>query len=206
MTNAFSVNKVSRVGGIAFFPLITGCGRVFLIFWFAIALLFISTPQVQAQGSVRYEAVDLADVDVGEDLWEYSYYFSGYDFGAGQGFSIYFEPQLYKSLQNPRPSSSLDWNMIVVQPDVLLSAAGFLDGLALVNQPPTGAPFQVSFVWLGQGAPGEQPFEIYDVNFQTLSSGASVVPEPSALLLGGLGGLVLLGGRALRCSKNKKKP
>lgn len=205
MTNAVFVYKERRACGMAFFSCIPRWGRVFLFFWLALAVLLPASSRLYGQGSIRYEARDLADVNVGEDLWEYSYFFSGFNFQAGQGFSLYFDPRFYSRLQNARPSLSVDWNMIAVQPDVVLQAPGFLDGLALVSQPSTGVPFQVTFVWLGQGAPGGQPFDIHDASFATLISGASVVPEPGSLLLGGLGGLVLVGSRVWGMPKKRSK-
>ena len=135
------------------------------------------------------------------DLWEYSYFFSGFNFQTNQGFSVYFDATFYKDLQNVRPSGSPDWYLIAVQRDVLLQAPGYLDGLALVNAPTFQGPFQVAFVWLGVGVPGGQPFEIYDSNFQTLFTGSSVVPEPRSILLALVGGLMLFGYRSARLRK-----
>jgi hypothetical protein len=86
-------------------------------------------------------------------LWEYSYFFSGFNFQTNQGFSVYFDATSYTDLQNVRPSGSPDWNLIAVQRDVLLQAPGYLDGLALVNAPAFQGPFQVAFVWLGWAFP-----------------------------------------------------
>ena len=173
--------------------------RTMLFLSMLFSILMVSEWKVWGQGSVqggvRYEAVDVMDEKVGEDLWEYSYEISGYEFQAGQGFSVFFDPQLYGGLQNPRPSLSPLWDMIVVQSDPLLQAPGYLDGQARVNSPSTAIPFQVTFVWLGQGTPGGQPFEFYGSDFQTLYSGASVVPEPQSFLLAGVGGLMILGWR-----------
>jgi len=151
---------------------------------------------------LRYTVVDLPDGPTG-DLWEYSYFFSGFNLQTNQGFSVYFDYQFYRDLQNVRPSGSPDWNLIAVQRDVLLQAPGYLDGLALVNAPAFQGPFQVAFVWLGVGIPGGQPFEIYDSNFQTLFTGSSVVPEPRSVLLVLVGGLMLWGSRAARLRKSR---
>lgn len=54
----------------------------------------------------------------------------------------------------------------------------------------------LSFIWVGNGTPSAQPYEIYDATFNILSSGTtqssvSNVPEPSSmiLLVSGLAGI-----------------
>ena len=138
---------------------------------------------VRAQGFIQFQAIDLADTTVGQDLWQFQYSLGGFDFQAGQGFSIFFDPQLYTNLQNPQPDPSSIWSCIVVQPDVILQQPGFFDSQALVNSPSLADIFQVDCVWLGQGTPGPQFFSIYDVNFSTISGGSTVtgVPEPQVL-------------------------
>ena len=174
--------------------------RAFSLFLLALAILLLAPVKVVGQGSLHYTVVDLPDGPSG-DLWEYSYSFSGFNFQANQGFSVFFDATLFSDLQNPRPSGNPQWSMIAVQRDVLLQQPGYLDGLALVNAPTFQGPFQVAFVWLGLGVPGGQPFEIYDSNFQTLFSGTSVVPEPQSFLLAVAGGLMLFGYRAARLRK-----
>jgi len=172
--------------------------RAFSLLAALVAMLLVGLPQVRGQGTLRYTLADLPDNVPGDDLWEYSYVFDGFNFQANQGFSIYFDPTLFKDLQNPRPTASPQWNMLAVQRDVVLNQPGYLDGQALVNGPTFPGPFQVAFVWLGLGVPAAQPFDIYDSNFQTLFSGSSVVPEPSSVMLAVVGGLMLLGYRTAR--------
>jgi hypothetical protein len=169
-----------------------------LICMFARALLtvFLAAAfliQVRAQGYIQFQAIDLADTTVGQDLWRFQYSLGGFDFQAGQGFSIFFDPQLYTDLQNPQPDPSPIWSAIVVQPDVILQQPGYFDSQALVNSPSLAGIFQVDCVWLGQGIPGPQLFSIYDVNFSTISGGSTVtaVPEPRALMFLSLGILFL---------------
>ena len=164
--------------------------------------LFFAPVRVLGQGSLRYTVTDLPDGSTG-DLWEYSYFFSGFTLQTNQGFSVYFDYQFYRDLQNVRPGGSAEWSLIPVQRDVLLQAPGYLDGLARVNAPTFQGPFQVAFVWLGVGVPGGQPFEIYDSNFQTLFTGSSVVPEPRSVLLVLVGGLMLWGSRAAGLRKSR---
>jgi len=171
----------------------------FLSAWVVLVVFWVSSPKLDAQVVLQSQATDLSDVTPGVDLWEYTYSISGFDFQTNQGFSVFFDDQLYGNLQNPRPSSSPDWSVITVQPDVILHDPGFLDALALTNSPSTVVPFQVDFVWLGQGVPGSQPFYIYDSTFTPISSGSSViVPEPQTWLLASCGTLVVWLARRAR--------
>ena len=84
-------------------------------------------------------------------------------------------------MRTPVPAN---WDVLVIQPDLALPDDGFLDALALVDNPPLGQPFLLSFVWLKSGSPGTQTFELYDTTsgFQILPGGVStaVIPEPGA--------------------------
>ena len=94
------------------------CIRVARQFSFASAALVIflfCLPVLRAQFTVQYEATDLADTTPGQDLWQYTYSVSGFSFQTNQGFSVFFDDQLYRNLQNPRPNSSPDWSVITVQ-------------------------------------------------------------------------------------------
>ena len=150
---------------------------------------------LRAQGFMQFQAIDLTDTTPGQDLWRYQYVLNGFTFQTGQGFSVFFDSQLYTDLHNPQPSLSPIWNVIAVQPDVILHQPGYFDGQALVNSPSLTDIFQVDFVWLGQGSPGLQNFSIYDVNFSTLSAGSTSVPEPQVLTFLSLGVLCLRAGK-----------
>jgi hypothetical protein len=179
-----------------------------LVALLASALAFSSAT---ARGAaISYQATDLTDTTVGQDLWRYSFTIDGYVFQTGQGFSVFFDSPFYRNLQNPQPSSSSEWSMLAVQPDLILQQPGFFDGQALVNSPSLANPFQVDFVWLGLGTPASQSFSIYDVNFSTLSSGSTVVPEPQALTFLSLGVLCLWApmnrvSRMLQTSKHESQ-
>jgi hypothetical protein len=129
--------------------------------------------------AIRFESIDLADLLPGEDLREYRYQVSEFPFAAGHGFSILFEPDSYGRLDDPPPVNA-DWDVLVLQPDPQLPDDGLYDALALAPNPSVADPFVVSFVWLGAGDPGPQPFVVYDPSFQVVASGeTAVVPEPS---------------------------
>ena len=149
-------------------------------------------PPPEIAVTFRFEVVDLADATPGQDLWEYRYTVTGLALTAGQGFTVFFDFNLYTLLQNPPPSVNTDWNPISVQPDLALHSNGFYDAQALRNAPSLADPFRVPFVWLGTGTPGAQPMTVYNADFSTQSQGQTTnVPEPTALalLLLGVGAL-----------------
>jgi len=152
---------------------------------FGWALIFCGLAAAEAQVSITYQATNLADTTPGQDLWNYSYNVSGFSFAQSQGFTVFFDQNLYTLLQSPPPTVSSDWNAITVQPDLALSSNGFYDAQATRGSPSLSDPFSVNFVWLGTGIPGAQPFTVYDANFSTLVAGntASPVPEPASTVL-----------------------
>ena len=132
----------------------------------------------------RFAVVDLADTTPGQDLWEYSYQVSGLTLTAGQGFTIFFDFNLYTLLQSPPPFVNADFDLLVAQPDLALHSNGFYDAQALRASPSFADPFKLRFVWLGTAGstPGAQPYTVYNADFSTQSQGQTV-PEPSPMLL-----------------------
>ena len=151
----------------------------------------------------RFAVVDLADTTPGQDLWEYSYQVSGLTLTAGQGFTIFFDFNLYKLLQSPPPFVNADFDLLTVQPDLNLNSNGFYDAQALRNNPSFADPFKLRFVWLGTGTPGAQPYTVYNADFSTQIQGQTTsVPEPSALALL----LAALGAFAVRKRQVAQRP
>lgn len=170
---------------------------------------------VEARATViEYEAIDLADVAPGEDLWEYRYFVSGFTFQAGQGFTVYFGEGDYRDLRDPGDPVGADWDILTLQPDRAVQSAGLYDVLALGSPAPLATPFTLSFVWLGgPGTPGSQAFTVneYDAAgaLTILETGQTVprregpasVPEPSTLWFVAAGAALL---RPLRAGRNPR--
>jgi hypothetical protein len=149
----------------------------------AIALLALVAGSARAV-EVSYAAQNLSDTELGHDRWRYEYRLDAFPFDAGYGFTVYFDPELYTTLQTALPASGADWDAIVRQPDAGLGSDGFYDAEALFDDPSTAAVFRVSFEWLGTGTPGEQAFEVREPapSFTVVQSGTTLVPEPAALV------------------------
>lgn len=146
------------------------------------ALLAVLPPlcPVAHAATVSFTATNLADTTPGEDLWQYQYSVSNLALNPGQGFSIFFDLNLYSQLQSSPPSLNTGWDLLAIQPDLALASNGFFDALVLQAAPSLANPFTLTFVWLGTGAPGSQPFTIYDANFSTIAEGQTN-PVPASL-------------------------
>lgn len=154
-----------------------------------------------AATTIEYRATDLTDLVVDEDLWRYEYRVSGRSFFVDLGFDVYFPVAggfQFEDLGQALPANA-DWDVFDLQPDAALPADGAYDALALVDAASLAGFFSIDFIWRGTGAPGSQPFEIFDAStpgaFSILEAGRTVplrdggqVPTPGSLglLLGGL--------------------
>ncbi len=159
--------------------------KVLLLLVILVLLPFI--PAMAA--TILYKATDLTDVNVGEDLWQYSYTASGYTFDTDIGFTIWFDETLYGAI-DPFPSPpNGDWDVVTWDPEPSIPDPGAYDALALVDGASLADPFEVSFVWLGSGTPGLQDFDIYDgTNFSIIDLGQTTpIPVPATILLLGSG-------------------
>jgi hypothetical protein len=141
--------------------------------------------------TISFQATDLADVVVGQDLWRYDYSVSG-SFVQFGGFNILFSPALYSNLENPSPAVNADWLVSTTEPDAGLPADGLYTATALVSNPSLADLFALTFVWLGSETPGSQPFEVFDDTFSVLQPGQTQTPNQvplpgtAALLAAGL--------------------
>lgn len=150
----------------------------------------LGTPNTE----IWYETTDL-----GSGRWEYTYTVVNLPeslIPEIREFTVWFKYGDYYGLVVTTPETPAGWDQIVVQPEPVLEDDGFYDAVTLTVGIGIGesiSGFSVSFDWLpGTGEPGSQFYEIIDpVTFETIESGMTV-PEPTTILLVGLGGLVLL--------------
>ena len=163
-------------------------------------------PTTVFNAKISFAVVDLADITPGRDLWQYTYTVADLPLAANQGFSIAFDRSLFASLQSPASFVNGDWSVLTLQPDLALNSNGLYDAQAQVGNPSLLNTFTVTFVWLGTGTPGAQPFVIYDSNFATLAQGQTVpTPEPATatLLLGSLAWFCGFGRRTVRGGRRR---
>jgi len=113
-------------------------------------------------------------------------------------FTIWFGYGLYDNLALATPPVLPlgGWDETVIQPEPVLEDDGAYDARALTGGIEVGwtdGPFVVAFDWLGAGEPGSQFYEIINpLTLETIDSGMTkLIPEPTTLVLLGLGGLVL---------------
>ena len=155
--------------------------RALLVLGLLMALCSIPTAVLAT--TIEFEATDLADVNAGEDLWHYSYRVSDFVFDSDSGFTIFFDYQLYGPLLAAEFVNA-DWDVLMIQPDLALADDGFYDALAQSDDASLADSFAMTFVWLGPGSPGAQPFEVYGPGFETLETGTTApIPEPTTALL-----------------------
>jgi len=176
---------------------------------FSFLLLFILGSQSAHSTIITYEAQDLTDTTVGEDLWQYTYNVSDHNFSADTGFSIYFDYTLYNDIQDPAPSVNADWDILTLQPDLFLPDDGIYDAYALIDNASLADSFIVNFVWLGRNIPTSQAFELYDSSFNVIESGftnsaIAPVPEPQGIFLIGIGIIGLMYSRRTKRKVNDK--
>lgn len=169
----------------------------------AAALLGAADPAAALR--IAYAATDLPDAGP-DDLWQLDYLVSEGDFPAGYGFSILFAVGDASALAPVPTGADAEWDVLAFQPDPRLPLDGLFDAQAQVAGATLSFPFSVRFHWHGSGAPGAQPFLVYDPRFVTIESGETVpVPAPAAALLLalGAGGLAARSGRISRCPRRR---
>lgn len=154
---------------------------------------------VASAASVTYQITSL-----GGAAWRYDYALSNDTSGvAVDEFSIYFGQSLYENLR--LPTGAADWDLVLLQPDSGLPAAGVFDGLALgtlLEPGQTITGFSVVVDYLAAGTPGSQDFEFLDsATLQVIESGVTVpepLPEPVSSTLTGLGLAICAGCASAR--------
>ena len=169
-------------------------------------LPFAIPHEARAAVIITADLADVADIVPGQDLWNASFALSNGTFQMNQGFTVFFDPALYRDLSAPLAPLPPGWDVLTIQPNVLLSAPGFVDGLALENNPTLLEPFSLNFTWLGPGLPGSQPFEIYSQagTFQIMQTGETVIPEPGTVSL--LTGVFIFHSMYARRGRRRSSP
>jgi hypothetical protein len=181
--------------------------RVLVVLGFLTAV----PPDSARAATISFEAVDLADVSLGSDLWSYRYFLSGTPLGINEGFAIFFDRLLYSALSPTNAPTG--WDVLVFQPDPNLPSDGIYDALNVAGAPPP-LFFEISFIWHGGAtAPGAQTYELYALDaaglYSALGTGTTLpaqVPEPASLRLTccGLAGL-LTASRAVASKRERHR-
>lgn len=157
------------------------CGRVAALLALSLASFAWAAP------GVTYVATDIADTNLGEDLWSYDYLITG-PLDSFQSVNLLFASDAYAGISVK--SFAPDLSPTVTDPVPGLGADGQVNVTMLANLPTDStAGLSVQFVWTGGGVPAAQAFELLDDQFNVMTTGVtSAVPEVStaALLLGGL--------------------
>jgi hypothetical protein len=139
-----------------------------------------------------FQAIDLQTQINGVEVWRYDYTVNGAAFAAGESFEIYFPSAQYQDLVPIAVPEG--WSSFVVIGSI---SVGFDDSgfAAIADHDDIGLTrsFSVEFGWIGSGAPEVQRFDLFDVDFNVVASGNTVmaestvpeqnVPEPSSGLL-----------------------
>jgi hypothetical protein len=157
-----------------------------------------------ASNAISYTALDLTDVNTGEDLWRYTYTVTGDSFASGTGFAIDFEKDLFVLSEGRQIAPNDDWDVWTGN-SAYYSEIAVFDAYALVDSASLANQFSVDFSWTGGvDGPGEQFYVVYNQNEGTSISGlttAAPVPVPAALLLLGSGWAAIAGAGLRKKSK-----
>ncbi len=164
------------------------------LFWgisMALAALFLPLSVAHAT------TIDFTSTALSGDRWRFVYAIHNDTLGAPlDEFTVFFDENLFANLADSAGPSG--WDLLLIQPDTGIPAAGYFDGLALADgialDDALGG-FSVTFDYLGAGTPGSQLFSIVNPNsFDELDSGTTKrfsVPQPGTLplMLAGMGAL-----------------
>ena len=125
---------------------------------------------------------------LGGNNWRYEYTVANNSPSVLEEFTIFFDEAKVMSIFNA--SGPDGWDLLLIQPDPALPAAGFFDALSLDGGLALGgaASFAVDFEYFGSGTPGAQQFAVIDpLTFQIIDNGMTQgpasVPVPATVWL-----------------------
>lgn len=162
------------------------------------ALVALLCASVSHATLISYSATSLSD-----SIWRYDYSITNDTLPDSLSyFVLEFDRALYANLRDQAAPDG--WDVLLLQPDLELPANGVFDSLALnggIAFGDTLAGFSVTFDFLGQGLPLDQPFSVLDpFSFEQVESGAAqndtvaTVAEPRSLFMMSFGLLLLISG------------
>ena len=156
-----------------------------------VTMLCINFPFAQAS-TISYTTTYLGGVQ-----WRYDYLIHNSKPTPLQEFTIFFNDGMYENLTSV--GKVANWDVLTIQPDGALPAAGFYDGLALgggIAFMNSLGGFAIAFDYLAGGTPGGQLFTVSDpLTLNIIEQGITVdlaaVPLPSTVWLIFAGALAL---------------
>ena len=161
--------------------------------------------------SAHAMVVEYTVAPLGVNAWRYDYTLTNIDLTTPfDELTVYFDFAKYELLSDP--TAPTGWDPLVVRPDLGIPSDGFYDVLRLAGplsdtNPVSG--FSVSFLYLGIGTPGAQPFTLlHSSDFSVVQLGKTqvpgavgVVPEPSTAML-----LLLAGPLLMAIERRRRRP
>jgi hypothetical protein len=169
-----------------------------------LAVVLLTAAPTALASPIFYEAENLSG-----DRWEYTYTVGNETAGEIDWFTIFFAPDLYafdtivvgpdEEVDPDTFAGATDWDVIVAAPEPLFPGSsdnqpGFYDAFAFGDPVFPGSRvsgFTIAFTWLGDGAPGSQPFTLFGEDLlpvlgdnlftEPLNAGPVPVPEPGTL-------------------------
>jgi hypothetical protein len=152
--------------------------------------------------SVYAATIEYSINNLSGNSWEYLYSFKNdTPLGDFSVFTIYF-PEVssssafdYSNISIIANPDATNWNMFAAAPSAI-ELGGYIEALSM-SPLAAGASvggFKVGFDFLGIGTPGSQQFDIFNSTYDLIETGSTVlaqqsptIPEPSILLLLGIG-------------------
>lgn len=148
-------------------------------------------------GSAHATIIQSTSTALGGSLWRYDYVLTNDTLAVPvEGITLFFDHERFGALHSANGPTG--WDLLLIQPDQNLPAAGFMDALALsggILPGAVSASFSVVVDVLGASAPASQQFTIYDpLSFATIDAGtttSAAIPLPATGLLIGAGALAM---------------